>query len=101
MDNFNGDLIKSINEQRKPPPGLSFYKSLQHVVLSREFVRFAVYGQETRLIMLYLANVMTSDEMLIPTLIQVLIMSYLLYSCAKNRDSNIEKRHPGCHSHMQ
>ena len=33
--------------------------------------RFAIYGKETRRVMLYLANVKTSDEMLLPTLLQV------------------------------
>ena len=47
------------------------YKSLQHVVVSRSFVQYACYGEKTALIMLYLANIRTSDEMLLPTLIQV------------------------------
>jgi hypothetical protein len=34
--------------------------------------RFALYGKETRRVMLYLANVKTSDEMFLPTLLQVL-----------------------------
>jgi hypothetical protein len=35
--------------------------------------RYALYGPMTRLIIIYLANVKTSDEMLLPTILMVLL----------------------------
>ena len=52
------------------PSDMTIYKSIQLVVLHREACEYLVYGPDTKLVMLYLANVKTSDEMLIPTLIQ-------------------------------
>lgn len=70
IDSFSGELIEGIPYGRNPPPNMVFFKSLQQMILSRDFIRYAVYGEDTRLLMLYLANVKTSDEMLIPTLLQ-------------------------------
>jgi hypothetical protein len=78
VDNFEGSLIGvTANDgqgkimKRSAPGDVVFYKSLQQMILSAEFVRYAVYGPLTKRIMLYLTNVRTSDEMLFPTILQV------------------------------
>lgn len=68
---FDGTSQNVDDVRRTPPNSITFYKSLQQVVASRDFVHYAVYGAETKLVMLYLANVLTADEMLLPTLIHV------------------------------
>lgn len=71
LDHLNGTLGDVPNLERKFPDNFpQMYKSLQHVVVSRAFVQYACYGEKTALIMIYLANVRTSDEMLLPTLLQ-------------------------------
>jgi hypothetical protein len=65
---------------RVVPMDLDIYKSIQYVVLSREFVGYACYGSETRRILLYLANVKVSDELLLATLIQTVKISGLIYT---------------------
>jgi hypothetical protein len=84
VDNFAGSLVPaSVSSpssdsngqgkmKRSPPGDIIFYKSLQQMILSVEFVRYAVYGPLTKRIMLYLTNVRTSDEMLFPTILQVI-----------------------------
>jgi hypothetical protein len=83
VDDFNGSLRQAAAAggggggdpqaimKRSPPTDIVFYKSLQQMILSSEFVRYAIYGPLTKRIMLYLANVRTSDEMLFPTILQV------------------------------
>ena len=71
VDSFDGQLIEDVAPwQRRVPEDIRFYKSIQLVVMSSAFCRFACYGQTTRRILLYLANVKTSDEMLLPTILQ-------------------------------
>lgn len=74
VDNFQGELIPT-PLKRKTPSDISFYKSLQQVTLSRIAVEYVLFGEHTRRVMLYLANVRTADEMLIPTLIMVQLQS--------------------------
>ena len=48
---------------------------LSHFYLSvAPHLRYIIYGPDTRRVMLYLANIKTSDEMIIPTLLQVRIV---------------------------
>lgn len=77
VDNFSGSLISTNGITRTPPSDIIFYKSLQQMILSSEFVHYAIYGPLTKRIMLYLANVKTSDEMLFPTILQVNFYPYL------------------------
>mmetsp|Transcript_19589 Transcript_19589/g.28181 ORF Transcript_19589/g.28181 Transcript_19589/m.28181 type:complete len:546 (+) Transcript_19589:73-1710(+) len=69
VDDFAGGLIEGISAKRRVPEDMVFYKSLQQMVLSRQFTRYILYSPQTRRVMLYLANVKTADEMLIPTLL--------------------------------
>lgn len=71
VDNFSGSLVPVEHMKRVPPSDIVFYKSLQQMILSSEFVHYSIYGPLTKRIMLYLANVKTSDEMLFPTILQV------------------------------
>lgn len=78
IDDFNGSLQQfGGTMKRSPPTDIVFYKSLQQMILSSEFVRYALYGPLTKRIMLYLANVRTSDEMLFPTILQVVSVLFL------------------------
>lgn len=75
VDSFDGQLLEQQQHQppelqRSVPHDMRFFKSIQLVVLSAAFCKFACYGQTTRRILLYLANVKTSDEMLLPTILQ-------------------------------
>ena len=71
VDDFEGSLLEDLTPwQRSIPRDLRFFKSIQLVVVSRDYVKFACRGQTTRRILLYLANVKTSDEMLLPTILQ-------------------------------
>ena len=72
VDSFDGQLLEQERAelQRRVPQDMRFFKSIQLVVLSAAFCKFACYGQTTRRILLYLANVKTSDEMLLPTILQ-------------------------------
>jgi hypothetical protein len=74
IDDFSGSLRQLGGGKRSPPTDIVFYKSLQQMILSSEFVRYAIYGPLTKRIMLYLANVRTSDEMLFPTILQVTLL---------------------------
>jgi len=47
-----------------------FHKSLQQMVLSKDFVRHACYSIEARRLLLYLANTQAPDEIFFPTLLQ-------------------------------
>lgn len=78
VDNFSGTMIK-FEGKRNPPKDITFYKSLQQVILSYEFVKFAIYGPLTKRIMLYLSNVNTADEMLLPTILQVIYYTSIIY----------------------
>jgi hypothetical protein len=40
VDSFDGFLIEDIREKRHPPKDITFFKSIQLVVVSRDFVRF-------------------------------------------------------------
>jgi hypothetical protein len=46
-----------------------FYKSIQLAVVSNEFVQYAIYSQNTRLLLIYMSNIKNSDEMILPTLL--------------------------------
>jgi hypothetical protein len=75
VDSFNGTLMEGEHHvtsatRRVIPEDITFYKSVQTVVVSRDFVEYATKGPETHRILLYLANVKTSDEMLFPTILQ-------------------------------
>lgn len=78
VDNFAGSMIK-LEGKRTPPDDITFFKSLQQVILSSEFVKFAIYGSLTKRIMLYLSNVNTADEMLLPTLLQVNLFYFFIF----------------------
>ena len=78
IDNFAGSMIK-LEGQRSPPSDIIFYKSLQQVILSSKFVQFVIYGSLTKRIMLYLTNVNTADEMILPTLLQVILINFLFF----------------------
>jgi hypothetical protein len=70
-DNFQGSMMELPGHARSAPENFpTFYKSLQHVVVSRDFVHYACYGDETMKLMLFLANVRTADEMILPTIMQ-------------------------------
>jgi hypothetical protein len=71
VDSYDSNILHETNIERKVPHGIEIYKSIQYVVLSREFVRFACHGPETRRVLLFLANVKASDELLLPTLLQL------------------------------
>lgn len=76
VDSHDGYLIEDATGAgvaRKLPNHWPFrvYKSIQLVVLSREFVGHVSQGMDTRMVLLYLANVKTADEMLLPTLLQM------------------------------
>lgn len=89
VEDFNGGLVEVQETERAIPKDLKFvyYKSLQHVVLSREFVRYALYSSDTRQLLLYLANVKTSDEMLLATLMQVDNPYYLYFFQVRDEDA--------------
>jgi hypothetical protein len=71
-DNYNGAMMELPGHTRDRPKGFpEFYKSLQHVVVSRDFVQYASYGPKTMQLLLFLANVRTADEMILPTIMQV------------------------------
>jgi hypothetical protein len=70
VDTFQNNILIEPDINRIVPKGLEIYKSIQYVILSRQFVQYACYGPETRKILLFLANVKASDELLLATLIQ-------------------------------
>lgn len=71
VDTFDGTLMDDFTHwQRRIPTDIKFFKSIQVVVMSVAFCKFACWGQSTRRILLYLANVKTSDEMILPTILQ-------------------------------
>lgn len=41
VDSFDGKLLENINQQRTPPADISFYKSIQNFIVSRDFVRYS------------------------------------------------------------
>jgi hypothetical protein len=60
VDTFQDNVLMEPDMLRNVPKGLEIFKSMQYVVLSREFVQYACYGPETRRILLFLANVKAS-----------------------------------------
>ena len=82
IDSYDGKLIEPLYWQAKNgryyelkraiPAGLGFevFKTIQYVALTPDAVRFIIYGPETTRILLYLANVKASDELVIPTIFQ-------------------------------
>jgi hypothetical protein len=81
IEDFNGGLIEDVNRNRQIPGNIQFYKSIQLVTVSRDFVQYACHGPDTKLLMLYLANVKTSDEILLPTLLHMNDTLARTYSC--------------------
>jgi len=71
VDNFQG-LVQDTNYKRLRESllDMTFYKSLQQTMLSREFVFYACFGIEPRRILLYLANSKAPDEIYFPTVLQ-------------------------------
>lgn len=55
---------------RQPPTDIAFFKSIQLMVVSREFVRYASYSLVARRIIMFMMNIKTSDEMFLPTILQ-------------------------------
>ncbi len=43
VDNYQGGLIESIRERRVAPSNIVFYKSIQQMVLSREFIKYVTF----------------------------------------------------------
>ncbi|KAG5183246.1 core-2/I-branching enzyme-domain-containing protein [Tribonema minus] len=50
--------------------GFQFYKSLQQMVISRDFCRHAVYSADARRLLLVTASLLAPDEVFFPTLLQ-------------------------------
>ena len=48
-----------------------FYKSLQQTMLSRDLTEYAVYSNEARRLLLYMATSKAPDELYFPTLTQL------------------------------
>ena len=67
-----GDYTPPVRQpfRRKPPGDIVFYKSIQLMVVSREFVRYASYSLVARRIIMYMMDIKTSDEMFLPTILQ-------------------------------
>ena len=71
IDGFDENtLYEGFDIERKLPHDLKLYKTIQYVVLSRDFVRYVCKGPDTRRVLMYLANVKASDELVLPTLLQ-------------------------------
>jgi hypothetical protein len=82
IDSYDGKLIEPLYWQAKNgryyelkraiPKDLGFevFKTIQYVALTPDAVRYIIYGPETTRILLYLANVKASDELVIPTIFQ-------------------------------
>mmetsp|Transcript_14498 Transcript_14498/g.22727 ORF Transcript_14498/g.22727 Transcript_14498/m.22727 type:complete len:422 (-) Transcript_14498:117-1382(-) len=71
IDNFvGGTEDTSYTRPRDDLRGIKFYKSLQQTTLHRDFVDYAVYGIESRRILLFMANSKAPDEIFFPTVLQ-------------------------------
>jgi hypothetical protein len=71
IDGFDENMLyEGFDIERKLPHGMKLYKTIQYVVLSRDFVRYVCKGPDTRRILIFLANVKASDELVLPTLLQ-------------------------------
>lgn len=66
---YNGHNHNHYHPRRYPLAGIDFRKSLQHCVLTRDFVKYAIYSSEARRVFLFLANVKNSDENILPTIL--------------------------------
>lgn len=66
-----GNELVDAKLKRKVPwtDEMTFYKSIQLMVLSRELAGYLCYGRNTRRVMLFLANVKTSDEVSQPAIL--------------------------------
>ena len=70
---YRKDRSGKFHEFRRSIPevgDLHVYKTIQYVTLTREACKYLLYGPESRRVMLYLANVKASDELIIPTIFQ-------------------------------
>ena len=83
VDSHNGFLIENLHwldrrtgkyhEFKRAIPqdlGFEIFKTIQYIGLTNEACKFILYGPDTRQILLYLANVKASDELVIPTIFQ-------------------------------
>lgn len=69
VDDFSGKVHRA-NTRLEPPGEFSFYKALQQMVLSRDFVTHAVQSINARRLLLFMATAEAPDELFFPTLLQ-------------------------------
>jgi len=82
IDSHDGRLMEKLYwqaqngryyELKRPIPqdlGFEVFKTIQYVALTPDAVKYILYGPETTRILLFLANVKASDELVIPTIFQ-------------------------------